>query len=148
MKKKSMAGQLAPVAVTTTASIKKRNTAAKVTIKSAKIEVAPAPSTPVNPNNWKNAKHNKKFPLKKASRTDMVNLINSSKGRFFTSTHVDANGNARTMNCIKSNKPASELGYIPVYSMLDMGDRQINPQTICELSFGGVHYYSGKKPKA
>ena len=145
-----MAGQLAPVAVTSTATIrnKKRNTAAKVTTKTAKIEVAPASTIISNPNDWKNAKHNKKFPLKKASRTEMVDLINTSKGRFFTSTHVDANGNARTMNCIKTNKEASALGYIPVYSMLDAGERQINPQTICELSFGGVHYYSGKKPKA
>lgn len=147
MKKTTKAGQLQMTVVTSTTAIKKRNTAGKVSTKTAKIEVAPAAST-ANPNDWKNAKHNKKFPLVKASRTEMVNLINASKGRFFTSTHIDANGNARTMNCIKSNKPASELGYIPVYSMLDMGDRQINPQTITELSFAGVHYYSGKKPKA
>ena len=154
MKKSSKAGTVAIIATAmpvSTLTNKKRNTAGKVVAKitkSAKIEVAPATSTPVNPNDWKNAKHNKKFPLVKASRTEMVNMINASKGRFFTSTHIDANGNARTMNCIKSNKPASELGYISVYSVLDMGDRQINPQTITELSFGGVHYYSGKKPKA
>lgn len=151
MKKTTKAGQLQMTVVTSTTTLKKRNTAGKVTTKStktAKIEVAPAASTSnVNPNDWKNAKHNRKFPLVKASRTDMVNMINASKGRFFTSTHIDANGNARTMNCIKSNKPASELGYIPVYSVLDCGDRQINPQTITELSFAGIHYYSGKKPK-
>lgn len=84
--------------------------------------------------------HNKKFPIQKVSRTAMVKIINETKGRFFTSTHIDKEGNARTMNVIKSNKPADELGYIMVYSMQDKGYRNINPQTITDVSFKGTHY--------
>ncbi len=88
--------------------------------------------------------HNKKFPVVKTTRTKIVQILNETKGRFFTSTHIDKEGLPRTMNAIKSNKPASELGYILVYSMIDKGYRNINPQTITDLSFGGTHYQAKK----
>jgi hypothetical protein len=91
--------------------------------------------------------HNKKFPVVKASRTEMVNVINSTKGRFFTSTHIDKDGNSRTMNAIKSNKPATELGYITVWSVQDKGYRNLNPQTLTDVSFGGTHYVAKSKPR-
>lgn len=91
--------------------------------------------------------HNKKFPVVKSSRTKMVQIINGSKGRFFTATHIDKDGNARTMNAIKSNKPATELGYLNVYSLQDKGYRNINTQTLTDLSFGGIHY-KAPKPRA
>jgi hypothetical protein len=94
----------------------------------------------------KNAKHNKNLPVQKSSRAAMTKIIKESKGRFFTCTHVDKDGNPRTMNAIKRNieSPSTELGYITVYSMLDKGLRNINPQTITDLSFGGVHYKAAK----
>jgi len=152
MKKTSKAGQLAPVAVTSTATITKknrRNTAGKVKIKTAKIEVAPVASiTVANPNSSKNAKHNPKFTLCKVSRTEMVEIINATNGKFFTSTHIDTTGNARTMNCMKSSKSVADaLGMLTVYSILDKGYRIINPQTLTDLSFNKVHYYVGRKPK-
>lgn len=92
--------------------------------------------------------HNKAFPVQKVSRTKMVQVINETKGRFFTVTHVDKDGNLRTMNAIKSNRPASELGYITVWSVQDKGYRNVNPQTLTDLSFGRVHYKANRKPQA
>lgn len=91
--------------------------------------------------------HNKKFPVQKASRTEMVNVVNSTKGRFFTCTHIDKDGSPRTMNAIKSNKPASELGYILVWSLQDKGYRNLNPQTLTDVSFKGTHYTAKTKPR-
>lgn len=92
--------------------------------------------------------HNKAFPVQKVSRTQMVNVINNTKGRFFTATHIDTNGQPRTMNAIKSNRPATELGYITVWSVQDKGYRNINPQTLTDVSFGRVHYKANRKPRA
>ena len=78
------------------------------------------------------------------SRTKMVQLINDSKGRFFTATHIDKENNPRTMNCIKSNRQASELGYIMVYSVRDKGYRNINPQTLTDLTINGAYYKARK----
>jgi hypothetical protein len=88
--------------------------------------------------------HNKKLPVQKISRTKMVQMLNDSKGRFFTSTHIDKDNNPRTMNCIKRNTPPTDLGYITVYSMVDKGLRNINPQTITNLSINGTHYVAKK----
>lgn len=87
--------------------------------------------------------HNKKFPVKRVSRTKMVQMINTSGGRFFTSTHVDKDGHARTMNAVKPKGQPGELGYILVRSIKE-GFRNINPQTLTDLSFGGVHYKASK----
>jgi hypothetical protein len=104
-------------------------------------------ATPTAPATPKVVCHNKKFPVVKASRTEMVNVINSTKGRFFTTTHIDKEGQARTMNVIKSNKPASELGYILVYSLQDKGYRNLNPQTLTDVTFRGTHYTAKQKPR-
>jgi hypothetical protein len=94
--------------------------------------------------------HNKKFPVVRTSRTKMVQLINNSKGRFFTCSHVDKDGSLRTMNALKSNKSQqTELGYITVWSVRDKGYRNVNPQTLTDLSIGGLHHKAtGKKPVA
>jgi hypothetical protein len=120
-------------------SKKTTSAAAKPTkVKKAKVQVPVAMLE-------KEVKHNKKFPIEKVSRTKMVQLLNQTKGKFFTSTHIDKDGNPRTMNAVKSNKPASELGYILVYSMRDKGYRNINPQTLTDLSTGKTHYVAKKK---
>jgi hypothetical protein len=84
--------------------------------------------------------HNKWFPVVKVSRTKMVTILNSTKGRFFTTTHIDAKGKPRTMNAIKSNAPATPLGHLTVYSLQDRGYRTINPTTLTDLTFQNVHY--------
>ena len=61
-------------------------------------------------------KHNKSFPVVKVSRTKMVEILNNTKGRFFTTTHMDSKGKLRTMNAIKANTPPTALGYLTVYS--------------------------------
>ena len=95
-------------------------------------------------------KHNKHFPLVKSTRSAMTKMIKESNGRFFTCTHVDKEGNLRTMNAVKSNReietPATDLGYITVYSTQDKGFRNINPQTITDLSINRTHYVT-KMPK-
>lgn len=117
-------------------SKKTTNAFAKPTKKATK---ATKKTTPVVKKE-KEITHNKKLPVVKVSRTKMVQLLNETKGKFFTSTHVDKDGNARTMNAVKSNKPASELGYILVYSLRDKGYRNINPQTMTDLSTKNTHF--------
>lgn len=121
----------------------KKQTAMKTAVVSA--PVVNATSTVAQP---KAIVHNKAFPVSKVSRTKMVQVINETKGRFFTVTHIDKDGQARTMNAIKKNTPATELGYITVYSVQDKGYRNINPQTLTDLSFGRVHYKANRKPQA
>jgi len=119
----------------------------KTTAAPRKMTARKATATNVAPVTPKAIVHNRKFPVVKASRTEMVNVINSTKGRFFTSTHIDKDGSPRTMNAIKSNKPASELGYILVYSLQDKGYRNLNPQTLTDVSFKGTHYTAKVKPR-
>lgn len=110
----------------------------------AQATIAPAPVAAPR----KAVSHNKAFPVQKVSRTAMVNVINNTKGRFFTATHIDQDGQPRTMNAIKSKSPATALGYITVYSLQDKGYRNINPQTLTDVSFGRVHYKANRKPAA
>jgi hypothetical protein len=88
-----------------------------------------------------NCKHNKHFPLQKMSRTNMMNLIMKSNGRFITTTHVDANGDLRTMNItVKKGAELGPLGLLTVYSVRDGEYRNLNPQTLTELSINRIHY--------
>lgn len=84
--------------------------------------------------------HNKNFPIKKVSRTEMVGLVNSTKGKFFTSTHVGKDNEPHTINGVKLKEQNNALGYIQVHSCKNKEIRLLNPQTITDLSFGGVHY--------
>lgn len=85
--------------------------------------------------------HNKHFPIVNKSRTEITELLNSTNGKFFTSTHIDKQGNPRTMNAIKSSKSQpTALGYITVWSVRDKDYRTIDPRTITDLSFSGIHY--------
>lgn len=90
--------------------------------------------------NSKNVIHAKKSPVRKVSRTELTKVLTSSKGRFCTTTHIDKNGEERTMNVIKSNKPADELGYLQVWSVTDRDFRKINPQTLKSVCINRVHY--------
>lgn len=115
------------------------------TVNNTTTVATPASTVPVTA---KTVNHNRKFPIVKVSRTKMVQVLNDTKGRFFTSTHIDKDGNSRTMNAIRSNRPVNELGYITVYSIVDKGWRNINPQTLTDLSFGGTHYKANRKVTA
>lgn len=88
-----------------------------------------------------NCKHNKHFPTQKMSRTNMMKLIMESNGRFITTTHVDANGDLRTMNItVKKGSELGPLGLLTVYSVRDGEYRNLNPQTLTELSINRIHY--------
>lgn len=100
-------------------------------------------TTVPNPNKA-SSKSTTKIPVKRVSRTTMVKLINDSKGRFFTSTHEDKEGNMRTMNCIKKKGKPTELGYITVWVPKEKDYRNINPQTLSELVIDGTHYKATK----
>jgi len=84
--------------------------------------------------------HNKNFTVKRVSRTEIVKLINDTKGRFFTSTHVGKDAKPHTINGMRFKIQDNPLGYIKVHSLKNKGIRLVNPQTITNLSFGGVHY--------
>lgn len=83
--------------------------------------------------------HNKKFPIKKVSRTEMAKLIHTTKGRFFTSTHTGTDNEPHVLNCIRSSVQDDNLGYIKVHAR-GQGPRLINPQKLTDLSFNGIHY--------
>lgn len=84
--------------------------------------------------------HNKNFPVTKVSRTAMVELINGTKGKFFTSTHVGKDKAPHTINGMRFKVQDNPLGYIKVHSIKNKEIRLVNPQTVTDLSFGGVHY--------
>lgn len=73
------------------------------------------------------------------NRTRAVELINSTKGRFFTVTFVTPKGE-RTINCNCKKDSVSSLGYINVYSMKDKGYRNVNTRTIKQISFNNNIY--------
>lgn len=85
--------------------------------------------------------HNKNFPIIAKSRTEITEILKTTNGKFFTSTHLDKQGVPRTMNAIKSSKSQpTALGYLTVWSVRDKDYRTIDPRTITDLSFGGLHY--------
>lgn len=88
--------------------------------------------------------HNKNFPVKKVSRTAILKMISDTKGRFFTSTHIGKDGQPHTINGIRYKKQDNEFGYIKVYSTQSKEMRLINPQTLTNFSFGGIHYVAKK----
>ena len=85
-----------------------------------------------------------KTTKKSVSRTTMVKLINETKGRFFTVTFTDKDGQPRTLNCNKKKNSTTDLGYITVWSPKDKGYRNVNPQTLSEFKFDGVTYKAKK----
>lgn len=78
-----------------------------------------------------------KNPVKKVSRTAMVKALKENGGKFFTSTHIDKNGNPNTMNAVMLKSQDSSLGYLRVWSLTDKGYRNINPQTLTHLNIAG-----------
>ena len=87
-----------------------------------------------------NVKHAMKSPVRKVSRRKLVELIENSKGRFVTTSHIDKKGEVRTMNVIRTTKPADKFGYIQVYSLKDKGLRTINPQTLLSVCSEHIHF--------
>lgn len=75
------------------------------------------------------------------SKSKAVELIQNSKGRFFTVDFVKKDNSQRTINCnYKIPSKPSKLGYIMVYSMKDKGYKNINPQTIKNLTINNINY--------
>ena len=77
---------------------------------------------------------------KKVNKTQAVELIQSTKGQFFTVTFVKANGNTRTINGNVKKNAVSALGLITIYSPSDKGYRTVNSQTIKSVSFNKTTY--------
>lgn len=82
-------------------------------------------------------KTSSKNPVKKVSRTAMVKALKENGGKFFTSTHIDKNGNPNTMNAVMLKSQDFSLGYIRVWSLTDRGYRNINSQTLTRLNIAG-----------
>lgn len=79
-----------------------------------------------------------KTSTKRISKTTAVEMINNSKGRFFTVTFVKGNGDERTINGLRKNQ--TPLGNITMYSAKDKGYRTINPNTIKSLIINSTTY--------
>ncbi len=77
---------------------------------------------------------------KTINKTKAVELIEGSKGRFFTVTFLKKNNTERTINANFKKGAKSPLGYLNVYSIADKGYRNINAQTIRAVVINGDTY--------
>lgn len=78
---------------------------------------------------------------KKVNKSQAVEVINNTKGKFFTVTFTKKNGELRTINGnVKKPKTPNLLGYINIYSPSVKGYRKINAQTIKSVSFNRINY--------
>jgi hypothetical protein len=73
------------------------------------------------------------------TRTKAVELIENTKGRFFTVTFTKKDNTERTMNCNHKKNAITKLGYVTV-KVPKLGYRNINPQTISKLVVAGQTY--------
>lgn len=76
----------------------------------------------------------------KISRTDMVDLLKNTSGRFFTVTWIKNNGEERSINArVSKNNFYSALGYIQMKT--SKGEiKLVNPTTLKKLTTNGVTY--------
>jgi hypothetical protein len=82
----------------------------------------------------------REFKIEKVTRTEMVKKIHEVGGRIFSSVHI---GKDKKPHYIAGKRLAVQdnpLGYIQVHSMQKGEPRLINPQTVTDLKFNGVHY--------
>jgi len=85
---------------------------------------------------------------KTISRSRAVELMKTSQGRFFTVSFMKKDNTERTINgrtkVTKNSKggknPATNLGYVSVYSTKEKGYRNVNSQTITNLKINGETY--------
>jgi len=79
---------------------------------------------------------------KRINKITAIQLISTSKGKFFTVTFTKKDNTTRTINgnfkYSKSNP--SKLGYLTIYSAKDKGYKNVNSQTIESLSINGTTY--------
>lgn len=127
-----------------------KNTATKKATKSAqpkkaaKVEVKNSPKVVTSKNVSKNTTSSVK--PEKISRTKIIEMINSIRGKYFTTTHIDKENNPRTMRCIqRSGAGRTELGYISVWVPKENGIRNINPQTITHFTHPDGREFKAKK---
>jgi hypothetical protein len=92
------------------------------------------------PKKLANTKHNKNFPIVKTTRTKMLKTLAESGGKFVTTTHIGKDQKPHTINGIRYKKQDDPMGYVKVYSMTAREMRLVNPQTLTDLSFQGMHY--------
>lgn len=82
------------------------------------------------------------------SKSRAVELMKTSQGRFFTVSFTKKDNSERTINgrtkVTKGSKggknPATNLGYVSVYSTKEKGYRNVNSQTITSLKINGNTY--------
>jgi hypothetical protein len=77
---------------------------------------------------------------KKINRTELVELVKNTKGKFFTVTFTKLNGAERTINGNVKSNCLTNLGHIRIYSMKDKGYRNVNSRTIKSVSFQSINY--------
>lgn len=80
---------------------------------------------------------------KTIGRKEAVEIIKSSKGKFFTAEFVDKDGKNRKMTCVyNKNSQDDVLGYIPVKEIVNKQTqfRNINSQTLFSLKSNKIEY--------
>ena len=78
---------------------------------------------------------------KRISKTKSLELIKANGSKMFTATFVKKNGDNRVVNgMIKTPITNTNLGYVPMYEMKSKEYRNVNLQTLTNLSIGGTKY--------
>lgn len=82
----------------------------------------------------------------KTTRTKLIQMLNESKGRIFSSVHVGVDGKDHLTNGMRYKKQDNPHGHIKVYSIKNREMRLVNPQTLYALSTGHQTFVA-PKPK-
>lgn len=77
---------------------------------------------------------------KKISRTEMVEVMKNSKGRFMTVTFTKQDKSDRSMNCqVRKGTALTGLGYLPVTER-GQGLKNVDPRTLKTVKLNGITY--------
>lgn len=99
------------------------------------------PSQPVKGKKSKTTKSKTNMKVATISRTNAIDKILNSKGRFFTVSWTKKNGEPRTLNCQKAaGADVTPFGYIRVNRTARKGQALVDTRTINQLSIGNNVY--------
>lgn len=75
-----------------------------------------------------------------ATRTEMVEMVNKSKGKPFRAVVIGKDNKEHTVSGMRRKEQNNPLGYIKVWSTSTREDRLLNPQTLMALRFAKKNY--------
>lgn len=80
------------------------------------------------------------YKMTRISRTNAINALLNSKGKFFTVTFKKTNGSVRTINGNCKANSLTRLGYLTMYSFKDKSYKNVNTRSITSVSINNTVY--------